>query len=156
MTSRKTPTSPSEALASTLRVQTVRSVQFHEAVANRLGISVTDFTCINMLSLDGPMTPGELAARLRLTRGGAVTTMIDRLERTGYVRRRRDAQDRRRVYVELANDVAEREIAPLFAGLGTELNELLSKYPDEVLMMFDELASEINHRVAAATAALRA
>ncbi|HEY5854531.1 MAG TPA: MarR family transcriptional regulator [Aldersonia sp.] len=59
-----------------------------------------------MLSLDGSQTPGRLAERIGITRGGAVTAMIDRLERAGFVRRRRDTGDRRRVLVELDSAVA--------------------------------------------------
>ena len=45
-------------------------------------------------------SPPELAAEAGLTTG-AVTAVIDRLERAGYARRVRDDEDRRRVKVEV-------------------------------------------------------
>ena len=110
-----------------LRVQTTRTVMLYSAVASRLGITVTDLTCLNLLRMRGPLTPGELADLLGIARGGAVTTVIDRLERAGYVRRSRDAEDRRRVRVELVAVRAEVAVAPLFG----ELSALGDSLPDD-------------------------
>jgi predicted ArsR family transcriptional regulator len=55
------------------------------------------------LEADGPLTPRELAGRLQLTSGGT-TVLLDRLERQGWVRRRRHPGDRRSVLVELDRD----------------------------------------------------
>jgi hypothetical protein len=52
----------------------------------------------SLLQLNGPATAGWLAEMTGLTTG-AVTGMIDRLERAGYVRREPDPHDRRRVIV---------------------------------------------------------
>ena len=73
------------------------------ATAQRLGLGATDFYCLNIVSLAGAATAGEIAARTGLTTG-ATTRLIDRLEAEGYVRRVRDPHDRRRVNVELAPD----------------------------------------------------
>lgn len=74
-----------------------------QATAQRLGLGATDFFCLNIISLAGAATAGEIAAQTGLTTG-ATTRLIDRLEVAGYVRRVRDPQDRRRVRVELAPD----------------------------------------------------
>src|SRR5207244_6998218 len=55
--------------------------------------------CMCLLQMHGPVTPGWLADSIGLTTG-AVTGVVDRLERAGYVTRRQDANDRRRVIVE--------------------------------------------------------
>jgi DNA-binding MarR family transcriptional regulator len=73
------------------------------AIAQRLGLGATDFFCLNIVSLTGRATAGEIAARTGLTTG-ATTRLIDRLEAAGFVRRVRDPHDRRRVHVELASD----------------------------------------------------
>ena len=88
-----------------------RAVLFQDAVARSVGLNGTDLQAVGLLLSSGPATPGELAARTGLTAGGAVTAMIDRLERIGYVRRARDETDRRRVIV-TANP------EPLMAGVG--------------------------------------
>ncbi|MGK8507558.1 MarR family transcriptional regulator [Nocardia asiatica] len=115
------------ALREELRKQATQTVVFHSAVAGRLGITVTDLSALNLLSMLGPLTPGQLADRLGITRGGAITTVVDRLERAGYVRRSRDAQDRRRVRVELVAVRAEVAVAPLFG----ELAALDAGLPDD-------------------------
>ena len=69
------------------------------ATAEAAGLNATDFFCLNLLELSGPLTAGQLAQQTGLTTG-ATTRMIDRLERGGFVRRGRDAADRRQVIVE--------------------------------------------------------
>ncbi len=74
------------------------SAAFDEAVVAFLGINATDGRACDALDQYGQLTAGELAEHLGLTTG-AVTTLIDRLERVGMVERLRDESDRRRVYV---------------------------------------------------------
>jgi DNA-binding MarR family transcriptional regulator len=73
------------------------------ATAEAVGLNATDFFCLNLLSLAGPLTAGQLAQQTGLTTG-ATTRMIDRLERGGFARRVRDAADRRQVIVEACHD----------------------------------------------------
>src|ERR671916_44684 len=82
---------------STLRF--IAGVVLHNhAVAQRVGLGASDSQLISLLNLHGPLTPGRLAELTGLTTG-TVTGVIDRLERAGYVRRERDAGDRRKVPV---------------------------------------------------------
>ena len=118
---KETRSDTARALRDALRAQATRTVVFHSAVAARLGITVTDLSALNMLSMAGPLTPGQLADRLGITRGGAVTTVVDRLEKAGYVRRSRDEEDRRRVRVELVAVRADVAVAPLFGAIGQSL-----------------------------------
>lgn len=71
---------------------------FDYVAAQRLGINLTDLHCINIIERAGSLTAGELAIEAGLT-SGAITGVIDRLERAGYARRERDPEDRRRVAV---------------------------------------------------------
>lgn len=72
---------------------------FNQAVADRIGLHPTDLQCLNLLTLEeGPVTTGRVAELTGLTTGSA-TRLVDRLERAGYVVRRRDEVDRRRVLV---------------------------------------------------------
>jgi DNA-binding MarR family transcriptional regulator len=90
-----------------VRAQQIAYDRFHDAVAGYLGINRTDLRCLDILDLAGRQTAGELAAAMGLSTG-AVTAMLDRLEKTGYVRRLRDPGDRRRVLVEPAELARER------------------------------------------------
>lgn len=88
---------------------------FDEAVADRLGINRSDLRCLDLLERHGAMTAGELARASGLTTG-AVTRLLDRVERKGYARRVRDSVDRRRVLVELtprARELARELYGPI-------------------------------------------
>jgi DNA-binding MarR family transcriptional regulator len=96
---------------------------FDEAVADRLGINRTDLRCLDLLDRHGAMTAGELAKASGLTTG-AITRLVDRVERMGYARRRADGADRRRVLVALtprARELAAELYGPVaqqgYAGL---------------------------------------
>ena len=79
------------------------SVATHEAVADRLGINPTDLRCLGLATSEPGLTPTRLAELAGLTTG-AITGVLDRLERAGFVRREADPDDRRRLRVELVRD----------------------------------------------------
>jgi DNA-binding MarR family transcriptional regulator len=114
-----------------LRRVSGQSVLFSHAVADRLGMHPTDLECLGFLAEEGPVPAGRLAELTGLTTG-AVTRMIDRLERAGYVRREADPRDRRRVIVRALPERA-REIAPLFEGMDRAMTGLCAGYSDEQL-----------------------
>jgi len=104
------------------------TVLFHAAIADRLGIGATDVKCYSILRQTGPITAGELAARTGLTTG-AITGVIDRLERAELARRVRDPHDRRRIVVEMVHDAErEREIGALYEPLGRKITALVGQY----------------------------
>ena len=74
---------------------------FEQAVAEQLGLNRTDLNVIMLLHDAISMTAGEIAQATSLTTG-AVTAVIDRLERNGFARRERNSADRRCVVVKLA------------------------------------------------------
>jgi DNA-binding MarR family transcriptional regulator len=96
-----------EELARTLRVFLSASDSFDEALGKVLGLNPTDVRCVDLLDQHGTLTAGALADLAGLSTG-AVTFLLDRLERAGFVRRIRDLQDRRRVLVELVPLARER------------------------------------------------
>src|SRR5512135_1079255 len=70
-----------------------------ELICQLLGINRTDARCLDILDQHGSMSAGDLAEASRLTTG-AITAVVDRLERAGLARRVPDPTDRRRVLVE--------------------------------------------------------
>jgi DNA-binding MarR family transcriptional regulator len=107
------------------------TILFHQAVADRLGLNVTDHKCVDLLLLNGPLTAGELASLTALTTG-AITAALDRLERAGFVKREDDPKDRRRVIVQVVpRRVAD--IGPLFDSFAAKFNALAADYKDEEL-----------------------
>jgi DNA-binding MarR family transcriptional regulator len=76
---------------------------FDSVAAERLGVSRTDLHCLNAIENSGGLTAGQLASAAGLT-SGAVTGVIDRLERAGFAHRVPDPNDRRRVRVEVTSE----------------------------------------------------
>src|SRR5262245_34840645 len=98
------------------RELSTRTILFHQAVADVLGVTPTDHKCLDFIAeADHPVTAGELATVTGLTTG-AITGVIDRLEAAGLAVRERDPHDRRRVVVKPAPQAFER-VAPLFDGI---------------------------------------
>ncbi len=84
-----------------------------EAVAAQHGLNRTDLRCIGILYRRGRVTAGELAEESGLT-PGAITTVLDRMERNGYANRVADPSDRRRVMV--TSTAATRELGARVYG----------------------------------------
>jgi DNA-binding MarR family transcriptional regulator len=117
------------------------------AIAQHIGLSAVEFECWSLISQHGPFTAGELAKRCRITTGG-MTGMIDRLERRGYVQRRADPSDRRRVLVEsVKNDQVKKAMAKgqeLYAPLQKSFNGLIASYSDEQLAFIISFMTSVN------------
>jgi DNA-binding MarR family transcriptional regulator len=84
-----------------------------EAVASLYGLNRTDLRCLGILYRRGRVTAGELAEESGLT-PGAITTALDRMEKSGYANRVADPEDRRRVLV--LSTVAAREVGARIYG----------------------------------------
>src|SRR5689334_2617788 len=97
-------------IADALRASQTATEGFDELAAERLGINRTDMRCLDIIQRIGQVSAGQLAEESRLTTG-AVTAVIDRLERAVLARRVSDPDDRRRVMVELTELANERSMA---------------------------------------------
>src|ERR1700736_905679 len=81
-----------------VRRSSAQGVIFGQTVASRAGISGSDLDCLDFLILEGRVTAGRLAEVTGLTTG-AITGVVDRLEKAGLVRREREGSDRRKVFI---------------------------------------------------------
>ncbi|MET0387053.1 MAG: MarR family transcriptional regulator [Polyangiales bacterium] len=109
-----------QAIIGQARHGSTRSVMLHAVVAERLGLNASDHKTADLLHSEaGVSTPGRLAELTGLSTG-AITGVLDRLERAGFVVREADPTDRRRVLVRLTPQRApnmERIFSPLMQGL---------------------------------------
>ena len=121
-----------EALERALRETSGQSVLFSQAVADRVGMNPTDLETLDILARNGPMTAGRLAEMTGLTTG-AITGLVDRLERHGFARREPHPTDRRSVIVKPLSENAERELGPAYVTMSEAMDELMSRYDDEDL-----------------------
>ncbi|HEY2073185.1 MAG TPA: MarR family transcriptional regulator, partial [Gaiellaceae bacterium] len=83
-----------------LRQNQVLTQMLDEKASEYLGINTTDGRAIDVIDRAGRIAAGDLARELRLSTG-AVTAIVDRLEKAGFARRVPDPDDRRRVLVEV-------------------------------------------------------
>ncbi|HEX7308664.1 MarR family winged helix-turn-helix transcriptional regulator [Lentzea sp.] len=110
-----------------MREQSALTVMFHARVAAQMGLSATDEKCLDLaMRADGPVTAGRIAELSGLSTG-AVTGVIDRLERAGYVRRVRDPHDRRKVLVEVTVGDVEK-FGAAFEGARQSMIEVLDQF----------------------------
>jgi DNA-binding MarR family transcriptional regulator len=98
MSSRPTKQTTIDALVDAFRLNGNLDRAFDNLAARRLGVNLTDLQCLSVIQSRGGVTAGELAAEAGLT-SGAITGVIDRLERAGYAAREPDPTDRRRVTI---------------------------------------------------------
>lgn len=136
-----------------LRIQGADNDRFDNVVADRLGINHTDLTCVELVHRCGQLTAGQLATAAGLTSGG-LTTVIDRLEAHGLLRRDRDPADRRRVVLR-PTEQGRARVAPHFQGLVAASTEALAGYSDDELTLILDFLGKIRRVLVAEAEALR-
>ena len=133
-----------QAIIEKRREMSTETIMFHQSVADVLGLHITDHKCLDLIRQYGAMPAGRIAELTGLTTG-AVTGIIDRLEKAGYVRRANDPKDRRRTIVEpIRNKKWERKIEAIFIPFHERMHKLLSSYSDgELNFLLDVLTKSI-------------
>jgi DNA-binding MarR family transcriptional regulator len=137
-----------EGLIAAFRASGNQDSAFENLAADRLGVNRTDLHCLNAIENAAGLTAGELAAEVGLT-SGAVTGVVDRLERSGFARRVPDPEDRRRVKVEVTPEFyarAEQIWAPLAAEWEASLADRFTAAELTRITEFLRLTSEIGKR----------
>lgn len=139
--------SPRPGQITTLRNQLTRELAnltdvLHHLVAGRIGLSVTDVKCIDFLRRAAmPLTPVNLVELTGLT-GGAITGVVDRLEKAGYVERVRSIKDRRRWLLQLVPERQE-ELDAHFAPWDTAIREVCRTYSEADLDVVIDFLSNL-------------
>ena len=140
------------------RVVSTRTVFLHQAIAQQVGLNATDTKCVDLI-LRGPpegVTAGWLSEQTGLTTG-AITHILDRLERRDVIERVRDTGDRRRVFVRVRPESLE-PMAPLYDAIGKAYGALARRYTDAELAVicdYMERAAAVSEREVAKLRALR-
>ena len=126
------------------RQMSAGAVMFHQAIADRLGLHITDHKCADLVLRHGSMTAGALATLTGLTTG-AITGVVDRLEGAGLARRIPDPGDRRRVVIEmLPHSKPSAAVATLFRGIAEATSTLLERYTDDELALLLDFIQRCN------------
>jgi DNA-binding MarR family transcriptional regulator len=116
-------------------------ILFNQSAADQLGINLTDCQCLNILQMNGAVSAGQLAKITGLTTG-AITGVIDRLEKAHFVQRIRDPHDRRKVIVTMLVD-RQAEIEMIYKAPGQTTVQLLEQYTDPELAIILDFFTKI-------------
>ena len=114
---------------------------FDQAMADHIGLNRTDARCVDLIDQAGGMTAGELAKAAGLTTG-AVTAVIDRLEKAGIARRVADPTDRRRVRIEATPKLWELS-EPLLGPMLAESGPIVADLSDREITRFTEFMNRV-------------
>src|SRR5690349_8273463 len=136
-----------------MRIVSSQGAMFAKMVADRAGISSADMDCIDFVNVEGRMTAGRLAELTGLTTG-AITGVVDRLEKAGLVRRERDESDRRKVFIV---PVTERmmEMGRPYELVKRAMQEQCEAYTDAELKFLIRYGTESYQSMLQATTQLR-
>jgi DNA-binding MarR family transcriptional regulator len=131
------------------RKMSTQTVFIHQAIAQTVGLNATDTKCIDLILRrpNGTVTAGSLSEMTGLTTG-AITHILDRLERRKFVERVRDTQDRRKVMVRVRPESLE-PLVPKYEAIGRAHLSFVERYSDQQLQLiceYMEKASEISQR----------
>jgi DNA-binding MarR family transcriptional regulator len=112
------------------------SIQMHEAVARKAGLSGTDHKYLGFLIQKGQMTAGELSNLTGLTTG-AVTGLIDRFEKKKLVKRRFAEDDRRKIIIEPNTKNIMAILAPLYKEFRNKSEKLTASFSNKEIKIIE-------------------
>lgn len=121
------------------------SVLFRNALGRKLGLNIADSECFSFVSIKGVTTPTEIAHYTGLTTG-STTSMLDRLERANFIRRKPNPKDGRGVLVEINTKSAE-AFGPLVAGVQKAHSELIASYSEKELKTIVDFLARFTENV---------
>src|SRR5919206_4154575 len=137
------------------RELSTRTVIFHHLIGERIGLNPTDHKCLDVIIRRRTlMTASQLAEETGLSTG-AITGVVDRLEKAGYVRRKRDQSDRRLVFINPLLDRAMVKLSPIFDPIKQASRRLYSKYSDEELAIILDFVINCNKMIQEITANIK-
>jgi DNA-binding MarR family transcriptional regulator len=136
------PATTADRIVLEIRKFIAAAIFFNGQVADAVGLGLTDMQMIHALQLYGPATPSRLAASTGLSSGG-VTVALDRLEKSGYIRRDPNPADRRSLLVTIV-PAKLRKLGGLYEDVERETLRLLGELTEcdlEAVVRFFETLS---------------
>lgn len=113
------------------------SIQMHESIGRKIGLTGTDHKYLGFLIQKGAMTAGELSVITGLTTG-AVTGLIDRFEEKKLVSRQPDKNDRRKINIVPDNDRISKLIIPFYQDFQDNTDQLFASFSSEELKTLEK------------------
>jgi DNA-binding MarR family transcriptional regulator len=120
------------------RELSARTIFLHQAIADHFGLNITDHKCLDILVTHGPMPAGQLAQLSGLTTG-AITGVVDRLEKKGFVHRAADPKDRRKTVI-VTEPARVKDLDRIFGRLAERTAAILARYSAKERAAIDDFA----------------
>lgn len=121
------------------RENDINAVLFRHSVGEKLGLNVTDMECLSILFSKHLATPSQLGAYTGLS-SGATTAMLDRLEKSGLIKRQPNPDDRRGTLIVIDKEAAAK-VRPFFSSIHQAAQILTSRYSVEELKLLSDYFS---------------
>ena len=112
------------------------SIQMHEAIGRKAGLSGTDHKYLGFLMEKGQMTAGELSDLTGLTTG-AVTGLIDRFEKKKLVKRQFAGDDRRKVFIKPNTENIMTLFVPLYKEFRNKAEKLMASFSNKEIKIIE-------------------
>lgn len=129
------------------------SIQMHETIGRKAGLTGTDHKYLGFLMQKGQMTAGELATLTGLTTG-AVTGLIDRFEKKQLVKRQFAKEDRRKVFIVPNTKKIMALLEPLYKEFRAKSQQLIASFSEKELKIIEayllqaiEIAEETTNKL---------
>ncbi len=117
------------------------SLQMHETIGLKAGLSGTDHKYLGFLLVKGQMTAGELSVLTGLTTG-ATTGLIDRFEKKKLVKRKFASEDRRKVFIVPVIKKIMALLEPLYKDFRSESEILTTSFSEEEIKIIETYLSK--------------
>ena len=130
-----------EKLKEELKENSKLAIMLHQTIADTLKLNITDHKCLDFINRSEGVTAGQITEFAGLT-GSAITALIDRLERSGYVVRDKDPNDRRKVIIRSVTNSEDGartgsvQLNEIFSSVDQTMNEHLDTYEEPELILF--------------------
>jgi DNA-binding MarR family transcriptional regulator len=136
-----------ETVSGLMREHASAATRYASAVAKRMGIGASELAALEHLEAAGPMTPGQLGGRLSMS-PGAVTALVDRLEKRGHVERQPNPEDRRSALLRETEGGLRETLEHLWPYIEEMrgIEEGFTREERAVISRFLEAATEATHR----------
>lgn len=123
----------------------INSMLFRNAMAKKLDLSLTESLCLTLLGIGLASTPSEIAKYIGLSTG-STTTLLDRLEKMRFIKRKSNPKDRRGILIEFDDEYSKRS-HELVAGIQKSHKELINTYTDEELKVVIDFLNKFTENI---------
>ena len=112
------------------------SVFMHEAIARKAGLSGADHKYLGLILQHKELTAGDISKLTGLTTG-AVTGLIDRLEKKKLLKRQLTKDDRRKVIIIPNPENSMKLLQPIFSELQQKTNKLIASFTEKEIEIIE-------------------